>query len=548
MKNFFNKSKENKDIIKENFYKYIESNNITLEMYNNSSDFISYFTDATKNKNVDNLLAMKEIGFTLKNTDIANIHTALVNSSKNKNFNEYFEIILKMSDIKNKDMKKSHIYYEGHSFCLLSYLKSRNKDEHIDSLLKNGYPDVLQSSNNIITHFLSGNKFKEAAQIIKDGKMKLPPELIKNKLNYITIEKESEKEDCFYFIKEMLNDKELNNDFNVNLGLWSGLLLNDSVSLKEIQKNVHEFELFKNAGIWNKMFDIHFNSLLKINTGLSHCLNKSLSANYPDKLQFLEKNLSSENYKIILKDFIQYIILHIYNNESICEDLEKKYDIKPELLEIKENIRNRVSNGSLKIFDVYQKYHNDPDFFKSCLDKFVTSMVVETNMENKGEIRRNLNSKTMSNMIDTFANQESINKTFSSALSLDEFVQYEYSLFSLLIEYGDPKLVKKIMDLNKFDLYKNIEMYIINQMHFSLIRRNKTVAENKKDINEKLSLITDNKKYKDLKTPSLFVDNIDSDEDLSLAIKLMKADFESLVLVKSLTKTKNNSLKKRKRL
>lgn len=549
MKNIFNRSKDSQEQIKERFSKYLLSKNITVELYNNHVDFIPFFIEVCGNKNINNLKAIKETGFSFENIKLNDIHNALLKSTKHENFREYFEIILSLVDI-NKLLQAEKITSSiMPPFCLLSYLMIKNKNEHIKCLLDNGYPDIFQSPHNMVSHLLKEKNFAEASSLINKGDIKLLPEHIETALHYVSLDNERDKKDFFLFIKDLLSQPKMAESYNIYQAIWTNLLLNPLVPLEEIKNNVPEFQLFKDfPDIWNKMLEIHLKFKCISNTYFD--FNPAIAKNYPDKLNFFKEVYSEDNYQELLKKFTKYVLLNPVNKENILFDLEKTNHVKNELLNMKEEIQHKVRYGALNSYIIYNRHHKDEEFINECIDSFVLNNVISKHYKDKGNIQDRVDDKLIINMINAFTTPETVNKNFESKLELDEFSNYNFSLFGLLLDYGNKKIIEKFTKAEKFDMIKNIETYIANKMMSHLILKNTGAAEGKKESHEKLKIINTLKEYKDLKIDYLFSDKVNSISDLSLAITLLKADFESVQIIKDVVKNRKTNKKTiaRKRL
>jgi len=549
VKNIFNRSKDSQEQIKERFYKYLLSKNIKVELYNNHFDFIPFFVEVCGNKNINNLKAMKETGFSFENINLKDIHNALFKSAKHKNFREYFEIILSLVDINKLAQTETATSSIGLPFCLLSYLMIKNKHEHVKCLLDNGYPDVFQSPHNMVTHLLKEKKFVEASSLINKGDIKLLPEHIETALHYVSLDNERDKTAFFIFIKDLLSQPKMAESYNIDQAIWTNLLLNPLVSLEEIKQNVPEFQLFKGVpNIWNQLLGLHLTFKCKSNKYFD--LNAAINKDYPAKLNFFKEVYSEDNYQELLKEFTKYVLLNPVNKANILYDLEKTGHVKNELLNIKKEIQHKVHYGALNSYIIYTRHHKDEEFVNECIDSFVLNNVVSKYDDDKGNIQDRVDDKLIANMINAFTTPETVNKNFESKLELDEFSNYNFSLFGLLLDYGNKKIIEKFTKAENFDLIKNIETYISNKMMSHLILKNTGAAEGKKEIHEKLKIINTLKEYKDLKIDYIFSNKVDSISDLSLAIACLKADFESVQIIKNVVTNRkiNKDAIKRKRL
>lgn len=549
MKNIFNRSKDSQEQIKERFDKYLLSKNITIEFYNNHFDFFPFLIEVCGNKNINNLKAMKETGFSFENIKLKDIHNALLKSAKHKNFREYFEIILSLVDINKLLQAEKSTSSMMPPCCLLSYLMIKNKHEHIKCLLDNGYPDVFQSPHNMVSHLLKQKKFTEASYLINKGDVQLLPEHIETALHYVSLDNESDKKEFFIFIKDLLSQPKMAESYNIDQAIWTNLLLNPLVSLEEIKQNVPAFQLFKGVpNIWNQLLGLHLTFKCKSNKYFD--FNAAINKDYPAKLNFFKEVYSEDNYQELLKGFTKYVLLNPVNKENILYDLEKTGHVKNELLNIKEEIQHKVRYGALNSYIIYTRHHKDEEFVDECIDSFVLNNVVSKYYDDKGDIQDRVDDKLIVNMTNAFTTPETVNKNFESKLDLDEFSNYKFSLFGLLLDYGNKKIIEKFTKSENFDLITNIEIYITNKMMSHLILKNTGAAEGKKEIHEKLKIINTLKGYKDLKIDYIFSDKINSTSDLSLAIACLKADFESVQIIKDVVKNRrtNKHTIKRKRL
>lgn len=552
MKNIFNRSKDSQEQIKERFYKYLLSKNIKVELYNNHFDFIPFFVEVCGNKNINNLKAMKETGFSFENINLKDIHNALLKSAKHKNFREYFEIILSLVDINKLAQTETATSSIGLPFCLLSYLMIKNKHEHVKCLLDNGYPDVFQSPHNMVTHLLKEKKFVEASSLINKGDIKLLPEHIETALHYVSLDNERDKTDFFIFIKDLLSQPKMAESYSVDQAIWTNLLLNPLVLLEEIKNNVPEFQLFKGVpNIWNQLLEVHLNLIkLKFKSNTYFNFNPAITKDYPAKLNFFKEVYSEDDYQECLKGFVRHVLLNPVNKENILFDLEKTSHVKNELLNLKKQIKDKVRYGILNSYMIYTRHHKDEDFINECIDSFVLNNIISKYNDEKGNIQDRVGDRLIENMVNTFTTPETVNKNFESKLELDEFSNYNFSLFGLLLDYGNKKIIEKFTKAENFDLIKNIETYISNKMMSHLILKNTGAAEGKKEIHEKLKIINALKEYKDLKIDYIFSNKVDSISDLSLAIACLKADFESVQIIKNVVTNRkiNKDAIKRKRL
>lgn len=528
MKNFFNKKESTKKEIMDLFQSYLQKNKKNVDSID-EYDLSIFLLSASKNKNINNLIAMKESGISLEKVQLSKIQDALILAANHSNYKEYFKNIIEMNAIKNKAFYNEKNKYE--SFCLISYLINKNKKVEAESLIKLGYTNELISSNNIISFHLEYKKFKEAEKLIKENKFTVNGENFFYIIQHVYLETEMEKSDYLSFVKELMKNKNIKKDNILFNALKKSFLTNELIDYSEVKKILSSFsEESKNE------FEKYFLYLKE--TKQIYNLYSSLRNGYPEKMDFLKEQLSETEYNKIMDVFVGYIIENPKDN--VVDDLISKTNIIERLSDSVELIKEEMKKGNLEPWKLYTRFNPDNNLLELACDDFMTNNIIANLSRQKSAVdipfKYYVSMDTMESFLN-FVNEKNINEVL---ISLPTRMNYHnripYTMFGIAMDYNNKEIIEKIINVDNFDFVKNIALYITHSLEY---KDSEIIDDIKKDLAKKIEILYKIKSFLKIDKSISIIKELDGlcySPLMKDNVKKIISDLEKIEIQKSLKK------------